>query len=101
MVTFPCGTNRILRLPLRTRREDNMKRSIIQLSFLVALLTVQSAMAAPEVVNFANVTGATVKFVSTGTGASFTFPPNSVTSNDFQVTSIANFANPDAGGSML
>lgn len=56
------------------------------------MLAGQLAMAAPETVNFSNVTGGSISFVGTGSTATFTFPPTATP--DLKITSIANFTTP-------
>jgi hypothetical protein len=56
----------------------------------------QCAFAAPQVINFAGVTGSSVTFSDTGSGVNFTFPPSSSSSDiDFGITSTSGFTGLD------
>ena len=66
-------------------------RVAVLLSMAAFLLLTQSAMAAPQTVNFSSsIPGGSISFLSTADGATFSFPPQP--GNDFSVTSVANFS---------
>ncbi len=58
---------------------------------VVILLLPERAVAAPVTHNFSNISAGSMQFVSTATGATFSFPQFP---NDFSVTSVANFTSP-------
>ena len=71
---------------------------LITLFLVVATMALApAAMANPETLNFANVVGGSITFVGNGSGASFSFPPDTP-SPDFIITGMSNFVKP---GSLL
>jgi hypothetical protein len=72
-------------------------RVAVFFSLAALLFMAQSAMAAPQTVNFdSSIPGGMITFVSTAGGATFSFPPQP--GNDFSVTSVANFTSGDLTG---
>jgi len=61
-----------------------------------SLCLTESVVADPLTVNFSNIPGSSITFVSTGDGATFSFPGQS--GNDFSVSRDANFTSGDLTG---
>jgi PEP-CTERM motif-containing protein len=75
--------------PRRDSRVGRCRPVVFFAAIAVTLFLTRSAGAAPLTVNFSNIPGGSISFVTTADGATFSFPPQP--GNDFSVTSVANF----------